>query len=111
VELKPISPTAKGSAQTFTGDVYVTPIYRGEEPSRMIVSLVRFTPARTNWQHHHAVGQPLHVPTGLDLWAPAMASSSAWSYSPRLWWRPARGNQRRQFVVPPAVCTSRRHAV
>jgi quercetin dioxygenase-like cupin family protein len=67
VELKPISPTAKGSAQTFTGDVYVTPIYRGEEPSRMIVSLVRFTPgARTDW-HHHAVGQTLHVTDGIGL--------------------------------------------
>jgi quercetin dioxygenase-like cupin family protein len=65
VELKPISPTAKGPTQTFTGDVYVTPIYRGEEPSRMIVSLVRFTPgARTNW-HHHAVGQTLHVTDGI----------------------------------------------
>jgi quercetin dioxygenase-like cupin family protein len=67
VELKPTSPTAKGPAQTFTGDVYVTPIYRGEEPSRMIVSLVRFTPgARTNW-HHHAVGQTLHVTDGIGL--------------------------------------------
>ncbi len=67
MELKPISPTAKGPAQTFTGDVYVTPIYRGEQPSRMIVSLVRFTPgARTNW-HSHAVGQTLHVTDGIGL--------------------------------------------
>jgi quercetin dioxygenase-like cupin family protein len=67
VQLKPISPTANGPAQTFTGDVYLTPIYRGEEPSRMIVSLVRFTPgAHTNW-HHHAVGQTLHVTDGIGL--------------------------------------------
>jgi quercetin dioxygenase-like cupin family protein len=67
VELKPINPTAKGPAQTFAGDVYVTSIYRGEEPSRMIVSLVRFTPgARSNW-HRHAVGQTLHVTDGIGL--------------------------------------------
>ena len=67
MELKPITPTAKGPASTFTGDVYVNPIYRGQEPSRMIVSLVRFTPgARTNW-HSHAVGQTLHITDGIGL--------------------------------------------
>ena len=67
MELKPVTPTAKGPASTFTGDVYVNPIYRGEEPSRMIVSLVRFTPgARTNW-HSHAVGQTLYVTDGIGL--------------------------------------------
>ena len=67
MELKPVMPTAKGPASTFTGDVYVNPIYRGEEPSRMIVSLVRFTPgARTNW-HSHAVGQTLYVTDGIGL--------------------------------------------
>ena len=65
LELKPVSPTAKGPAKTFTGDVYVTPIYRG--PSRMIISLVRFTPgARSAW-HSHAVGQTLHVTDGVGL--------------------------------------------
>jgi len=67
VELRPISPTVKGPAQTFTGDVYVTPIYQGQEPSRMVVAQVRFTPgARTNW-HSHAVGQTLHVTDGIGL--------------------------------------------
>ena len=67
MELTPVTPTAKGPASTFTGDVYINPIYRGEEPSRMIVSLVRFTPgARTNW-HSHAVGQTLHVTDGIGL--------------------------------------------
>jgi hypothetical protein len=32
LELKPVMPTAKVPASTFTGDVYVNPIYRGEEP-------------------------------------------------------------------------------
>jgi hypothetical protein len=44
LELNPVSPTAKGPAKTFSGDVYVNPMYRGEAPSRMIISLVRFTP-------------------------------------------------------------------
>ena len=67
MELKPLTPTAKGPASTFTGDVYVNPIYQGEEPSRMIVSLVRFIlGARTNW-HSHAVGQTLHVTDGIGL--------------------------------------------
>jgi quercetin dioxygenase-like cupin family protein len=67
LELKPVTPTAKGPASTFTGDVYINPICRGEEPSRMIVSLVRFTPgARTSW-HSHAVGQTLHVTDGTGL--------------------------------------------
>jgi quercetin dioxygenase-like cupin family protein len=67
LELKPVNPTAKAPASTFTGDVYLTPIYRGEAPSRMTVSLVRFTPgAHTNW-HRHAVGQTLHVTEGVGL--------------------------------------------
>ena len=39
MQLKPVTPTAKAPAANFTGDVYVNPIYRGEDPSRMIVSL------------------------------------------------------------------------
>jgi quercetin dioxygenase-like cupin family protein len=67
VELRPVSPTATAAAANFTGDVYVTSIYRGEEPSRMIVALVRFTPgARTNW-HSHAVGQTLYGTDGVGL--------------------------------------------
>jgi quercetin dioxygenase-like cupin family protein len=67
VELNPIRPTAKAPAQNFTGDVYLTPIYNGTEPSRMTVALVRFTPgAHTNW-HRHAVGQTLHVTEGVGL--------------------------------------------
>jgi quercetin dioxygenase-like cupin family protein len=67
VELKTVNPTAKGPQAWFTGDVYVTPIYNGAEPSRMTVSLVRFTPgAHTNW-HRHAIGQTLHVTEGVGL--------------------------------------------
>jgi quercetin dioxygenase-like cupin family protein len=67
VELQHVQPTVKTPAANFTGDVYMTPIYRGTEASRMSVSLVRFTPgARTNW-HRHAVGQTLHVTEGTGL--------------------------------------------
>jgi quercetin dioxygenase-like cupin family protein len=67
VELQSTRPTAKAPAQAFTGDVYVTPIYNGQDPSRMVVALVRFSPgARTNW-HSHAVGQTLHVTDGVGL--------------------------------------------
>ena len=67
MELKPVNPTAKGPAQWFTGDVFVTPIYDGKDPSRMTVALVRFTPgSHTNW-HRHAIGQTLHVTEGVGL--------------------------------------------
>ena len=67
MELKAVSPTVKTPAESFTGDVYMTPIYNGTGPSRMTVALVRFTPgARTNW-HSHAVGQTLHVTEGVGL--------------------------------------------
>lgn len=61
-------PTAKGPAEWFTGDVYIDPIAtRKPEPSRMMVSAVKFTPgARTAW-HSHAVGQTLHITRGIAL--------------------------------------------
>lgn len=67
MERRPTGPTMKMPAQAFTGDVYANAIYRGQEPSRMIATLVRFTPgARTHW-HSHAVGQTLHVTDGIGL--------------------------------------------
>jgi quercetin dioxygenase-like cupin family protein len=67
MELRPVERTVKQPGQNFTGDVYMTPVHNGQEPSRLTVSLVRFTPgARTNW-HSHAVGQTLHVTEGVGL--------------------------------------------
>ena len=67
MELRPVERTVKQPGQNFTGDVYLTPVHNGQEPSRLTVSLVRFTPgARTNW-HSHAVGQTLHVTEGVGL--------------------------------------------
>ena len=65
--IQPKQPTAKGPAEWFTGDVWIDPIARGEEPSRVRVSAVQFTPgARTAW-HSHAVGQTLYVTEGEGL--------------------------------------------
>jgi quercetin dioxygenase-like cupin family protein len=67
VQIQPKPPTAKGPAEWFTGDVFMDAIVRGEEPSRVRVSAVRFTPsARTAW-HSHAVGQTLYVTEGRGL--------------------------------------------
>jgi len=67
VEIQPKPPTAKGPADWFTGDVWLDGIARGEEPSRVRVNAVRFTPsARTAW-HSHAVGQTLYVTEGRGL--------------------------------------------
>jgi quercetin dioxygenase-like cupin family protein len=64
VQIEPKPPTAKGPADWFTGDVFLDVIVKGEEPSRVRVNAVRFTPsARTAW-HSHAVGQTLYVTEG-----------------------------------------------
>jgi quercetin dioxygenase-like cupin family protein len=68
--IEPKPPTAKGPAEWFTGDVYIDAIVRGDEPSRVRVSTVRFTPsARTAW-HSHGVGQTLYVTEGRGLHRP-----------------------------------------
>jgi quercetin dioxygenase-like cupin family protein len=64
MEMTPPNPTVKAPAERFTGDVYSTMIHEAREPSRLISSLVRFTPcARTFW-HSHALGQMLHCSEG-----------------------------------------------
>jgi quercetin dioxygenase-like cupin family protein len=67
MELLPKKPSTKGPAETFTGDVWFDVVARGEEPSRIRVNVVRFSPcARTAW-HTHAMGQTLHVTEGVGL--------------------------------------------
>jgi quercetin dioxygenase-like cupin family protein len=59
--------TAKGPAETFTGDVWVDPITRGLPPSQLNAAAVRFTPgARSAW-HSHDGGQTLYVTEGHGL--------------------------------------------
>ncbi len=61
------SPAAKAPEALFTGDVYVSPLKKVDGPSKLIASIVRFTPgARTNW-HSHALGQTLFCTDGTGL--------------------------------------------
>ncbi len=67
MEVVPKQPSVKGPPEWFTGDVYLDVIARGEEPSRVRVNAVHFTPgARTAW-HSHALGQTLYVTEGVGL--------------------------------------------
>jgi quercetin dioxygenase-like cupin family protein len=67
MEIKPGKPTMKGPAEWFTGDVWLDGIAQGEEPSRLNVSVVHFSPgARTAW-HAHRLGQTLYVTEGEGL--------------------------------------------
>lgn len=67
MEILQPSGTTKGPDHMFTGDVYFEQIAKGEEPSRVRVNWVHFSPgARTAW-HSHAVGQTLHVTAGIGL--------------------------------------------
>ena len=58
MELQSKQPTAKGPAETFTGDVWFDVITRGDDYARMRVNVVRFAPgARTAW-HAHPAARP-----------------------------------------------------
>jgi len=58
-------PTKTAPVANFTGLVLQDEVFVPEAPSRMRASKVTFTPgARTNW-HTHAVGQVLHVLSGV----------------------------------------------
>ena len=55
--------TVKGSAEWFTGDVYVDAITRARQAA-LTIGAVHFTPcAHTAW-HHHTIGQTLYVTEG-----------------------------------------------
>jgi quercetin dioxygenase-like cupin family protein len=57
--------TKKAPDSSFIGVVWQDEVFAPEGPSRMRASKVTFTPgARTNW-HTHAVGQVLHVLSGV----------------------------------------------
>ncbi len=66
--MKRVEPhTSKGPADRFTGDVHLTMVATGEEPSRVRLASVHFAPcARTAW-HSHVLGQHLHVVEGTAL--------------------------------------------
>jgi quercetin dioxygenase-like cupin family protein len=57
----------RGSAEYFTGIVWIDDIVMADLPSRVRMARVSFQPgARTAW-HTHPVGQVLHVLTGSGL--------------------------------------------
>jgi quercetin dioxygenase-like cupin family protein len=67
MDVLPNQPSVKGPSEWFTGDVWIDAIANGQEPSRIRVNTVRFTPgARTAW-HSHALGQTLYVTEGAGL--------------------------------------------
>ncbi len=68
MQLLPPSPTTKGPAAWFTGDVWLDGIASPQEADQRMTALwVRFAPsARTAW-HSHAHGQTLHVVSGVAL--------------------------------------------
>jgi len=58
-------PSAKGSADYFTGTVRIDAQFAGEDPARVGGAIVTFEPgARTAW-HTHPLGQTLLVTSGL----------------------------------------------
>jgi quercetin dioxygenase-like cupin family protein len=65
VEIKPKPPTTKAPPETFTGDAWLDVIARGEGPSRVRASMVRFAPGARNAWHVHAVGQTVHITDGV----------------------------------------------
>jgi quercetin dioxygenase-like cupin family protein len=67
MEIRPKQPTTKAPAENFTGDAWLDVIVRGEAPSRVRVSVVRFAPGARNGWHAHAVGQTVHVTDGVAL--------------------------------------------
>lgn len=67
MEILAKAPTAKGPAETFTGDAWYDTIVRGEEPSRIRAAVVRFAPGARNAWHAHPVGQTIHVIDGVGL--------------------------------------------
>ncbi len=65
MEVRRKPPTTKAPPETFTGDAWLDVIVRGEEPSRVRVSMVRFAPGARNAWHAHALGQTVHITEGL----------------------------------------------
>jgi quercetin dioxygenase-like cupin family protein len=65
MDIRRAAATTKGDADRFTGDTWYDVLAQGEAPSRIRVSVVRFSPgARTAW-HAHVLGQTLHVVEGV----------------------------------------------
>jgi quercetin dioxygenase-like cupin family protein len=67
MELLPKMPTRKAAPDNFSGEAWADDIVRGEEPSRVRMASVHFSPGtRTAW-HSHSLGQTLYVTEGRGL--------------------------------------------
>ena len=68
MDIAPKTPTAKGPAAWFSGDVWIDQIAAPRaDGQRANVGRVRFAPgARTAW-HSHDLGQTLHITEGVAL--------------------------------------------
>ena len=58
-------PTEKAPVDRFIGEAWLDVIVRGEAPSHVRVSVVRFAPGTRNAWHAHALGQTVHVTEGV----------------------------------------------
>jgi len=58
-------PTVKAGSDRFVGDAWIDAIVRGDEPSRVRLSIVHFAPGARNAWHAHSVGQTVHVTVGI----------------------------------------------
>jgi quercetin dioxygenase-like cupin family protein len=57
-------PTRQAPLENFTGEVWVDDLARAEDPSRVRMAAVHFSPgARSAWHSHH-LGQTLYVTEG-----------------------------------------------
>ena len=60
-------PSSKASADWFTGNVRIDPLFEAKDPARVACASVTFEPsARTAW-HTHPLGQTLIVTAGCGL--------------------------------------------
>ncbi len=67
MQIVPRKTSIKGSESMFTGHVYLDEVVRGEEPSRVRVAFVHFTPGSRSAWHSHAVGQTFYIMEGLAV--------------------------------------------
>ena len=65
MEILPKRPTTKADPDRFIGDAWFDLLVRGDPPSRVRASVVRFAPGARNHWHRHAVGQTFHVIDGV----------------------------------------------
>ena len=64
MEHQPWTPTTRGPAEWFTGDVYVDAIARRQGPTPVTLGCVHFTPCADTAWHRHSGGQTLSCTEG-----------------------------------------------